>query len=268
MVASKERRTMADTPRGRFVWHELMTTDTKGAIAFYSEVIGWKTLVWEDGNYTMWVSPQGTMGGVNPLPEEAKKAGAPPHWMSNVSVGDVDAATSKAKGLGANILMPPADIPKIGRFSVIADPQGATVALFKPLEPAGGMTPHDITKPGEFCWGELIAADYEAAFKFYSQVVGWEQLGLFDMGPTGKYLLFGKDGTQYGGMFTKSADMKFPPCWLYYVEVKDLDGTIERIKSKGGKLMNGPVQVPTGSRIAQMIDPQGAAFAIHELAKN
>lgn len=249
---------------GRFVWHELMTTDTKAAIAFYTEIVGWKTQPWEDGNYTMWASSQGPMGGVNPLPEEAKKMGAPPHWMSNVEVADVDAAAAKAKKLGAQVLVPPSDIPKIGRFSVIADPQGANMALYKPL---ADMKLPDRTKPGEFCWSELIAADHTAAFKFYEELFGWEKLGEHDMGPMGKYLLFGKGESQYGGMFTKGKEMKMPPSWLYYVEVNKIDEVVERAKAKGAKLMNGPVTVPTGSRIAQMLDPQGAAFALHELAK-
>lgn len=255
---------MSDANVGRFVWHELMTTDTKGAIAFYSEVIGWKTKPWEDGNYTMWESSQGMMGGVNPLPEEARKMGAPPHWMSNVQVSDVDATASKAKGLGATIYVPPSDIPKIGRFSVFADPQGATIAVYKPL---GEMKLHDASKQGEFCWSELIAADHAAAFKFYSAIFGWEKLDEHDMGPMGKYLLFGKGKSQYGGMFTKGKDMPMPPAWLYYVEIDDLDAALTRAKSKGAKVISGPITVPTGARIAQLTDPQGAAFAMHEIAK-
>ena len=204
------------------------------------------------------------MGGVNPLPEEQKKMGVPPYWMSNVQVPDVDAATNKAKSLGAKVYVPPSDIPKIGRFSVIADPQGASLALFKP---EGDMKPHDSQKQGEFCWGELITTDHAAAMKFYGEVVGWEKVAEHDMGPMGMYLLFGKDGKELGGMFTKSKDMPMPPCWLYYVEVDNLDDAIARTKTHGGKVMNGPITVPTGARIAQMLDPQGAAFALHELAK-
>jgi predicted enzyme related to lactoylglutathione lyase len=255
---------MGDSNVGRFVWHELMTTDTKGAIAFYSEVIGWKTQVWEDGNYTMWSNSQGMLGGVNPLPDEARKMGAPPHWMSNVQVADVDATVAKAKSLGAQVYVQPSDIPKIGRFAVFADPQGASIAVFKPI---GEMKAQDSSKQGVFCWSELIAAEYGAAFKFYSAVLGWEKLGEHDMGPMGKYLLFGKDAAQYGGMFTKAKDMPTPPAWLYYVQVDDLDGTLVRVKNSGGKVLNGPVTVPTGARIAQVMDPQGAAFAVHELAK-
>jgi predicted enzyme related to lactoylglutathione lyase len=255
---------MSDSNDGRFVWHELMTTDTKGAISFYGDVIGWKTQVWEDGSYTMWASSQGTMGGVNPLPEPAKKMGAPPHWMANVQVADVDGTVQKAEKAKAQVFVPPTDIPKIGRFAVFADPQGASIAVFKPAE---YMKLHDANKQGEFCWGELIAGDHGAAFEFYRSVLGWEKVGEHDMGPMGKYLLFGKGTTQYGGMFTKGKDMPMPPSWLYYVQVDDLDGAIAKAKGKGGKLMNGPVAVPTGARIAQLLDPQGAAFALHELAK-
>src|SRR5262249_17260603 len=89
---------MSNAP-GRFVWYELLTTDTRGAIAFYTEVIGWKSQPFDQSAdpYTMWVSSQGPMGGVFPLPEEAKKMGAPPHWMAHVEVASVDATAAKAK---------------------------------------------------------------------------------------------------------------------------------------------------------------------------
>jgi len=68
-------------------------------------------------------------------------------------------------------------------------------------------------------------------------------------------------------MFTKGKDIPLPPHWLYYVQVDDLDASIERAKAKDAKLLNGPMEVPGGARIAQLMDPQGAAFALHEPAK-
>jgi predicted enzyme related to lactoylglutathione lyase len=74
--------------RGRFLWFDLMTTDTDGAKAFYTETIGWKTQAWEDTPagtpYTMWVAGETPVGGVNILPEEAKAMGAPSHWLAYV----------------------------------------------------------------------------------------------------------------------------------------------------------------------------------------
>jgi hypothetical protein len=226
-------------------------------VAFYTETVGWKTQPF-DGDYTMWVGTQGPLGGVTQLPEQAKKMGAPPYWQANFLVDNVDATCAKVKDLGGQVYVVE-DVPNVGRLAVIADPQGAVIAIVQPSEP---MSAHDVTKHGEFSWHELYTTDYEAAFKFYSAIAGWEKLGEFDMGPMGKYLLWGRDGKQLGGMMNKPPDMKSPPGWLYYVTATDFDAALERAKQKGARVMNGPMDVPGGQRIVQMIDPQGAAFAL------
>lgn len=250
---------------GRFVWHELMTTDTKAAMAFYSEVIGWKTQAFEESQpgkepYMMWVGSQGPLGGVMTLPEEAKKMGAPPHWMGHVAVTDVDATLAQVKAKGGNIYVPPMAIPKVGRFSVIADPQGASLSVF---QPDGDMQPHDTSKQGEISWNELLTTDAKAAFGFYSELFGWKLLTEMDMGPAGKYLIYGQGDKQYGGVMTKTPEMSFPSCWVYYIQVDDIDAAIARATGKGAKKMMGPMEVPGGTRVAQLTDPQGAVFALH-----
>jgi hypothetical protein len=246
-----------------FVWYELMTTDTKGAIAFYSEVVGWKTQPYEgspaDKPYTMWLSSQGPMGGVMELPAEVKSMGVPPHWMGHVGVANVDATVKQATAAGGSVMMPPTDIPKIGRFSVIADPQGATLSVFQSAEK---MPPHDTSKQGEVSWNELVTSDAPAGFAFYKGLFGWNVLQEMDMGPMGKYIIYGGDKS-YGGMMTKTPDMPMPPCWIYYFQVDDLEAAVARANAKGGKTMVGPMDVPGGTRVAQLSDPQGAVFALH-----
>jgi predicted enzyme related to lactoylglutathione lyase len=208
----------------------------------------------------MWVSGQGPLGGVMALPPEAAKMGAPPHWMAHVQVADVDATAARVKKLGGKVYKEPEDIPTVGRFAVIADPQGASLSIFKPSE---AMTLHDRTKEGEFCWNELGTSDSEAAFRFYSEIFGWKVLQEMDMGPGGKYRIFGVGDKQLGGMMTMPKGSPIPPSWLYYTQVPDLDAAIGRAKNKGAKLLNGPMDVP-GGRMAQLLDPQGAAFALHQ----
>jgi len=253
---------MTESNTGRFVWYELMTTDPKAAIAFYTEVVGWKTQPWENGEYTMWMGSQGPLGGAMVLPEAAKKMGAPPHWMANVQVADVNKTVARVRELGGKVYVEPSDIPKIGRYAVIADPQGASLSLIQPLE---AMTPHDVTKSGEFCWHELITTDQKAALHFYSELFGWERMLDFDMGPMGNYLIYGRNGVQLGGMVNKTKEMPMPPSYMYYIEVGDLDAAVTRAKNMGAKVLNGPMDVPGGARIAQLMDPQGAAFALHAL---
>jgi predicted enzyme related to lactoylglutathione lyase len=248
---------------GRFVWYEDLARDPKAAIDFYTDVIGWKTQPFTEGgnDYVMWVGNQGPLGGVMKLPDEAAKMGAPPHWMAHVQVSSVDETAALAKKLGGKVHKEPTDIPTVGRFAVIADPQGASLSIFTP---ASEMNLHDSSKPGEFCWNELLTADSVAAFKFYSQLFGWKIIEEMDMGPTGKYRVFGIGDKQMGGMMTTPKGSPMPPTWIYYTETSNLNSALDRAKKRGAKVMNGPMDVPGGGRIAQLTDPQGAAFALHE----
>lgn len=255
---------MTDSGTGRVVWYELLTTDPKAAIAFYTEIVGWKTQAWDTGDYTMWVGSQGPLGGVSVLPEMAKQLGAPPYWQANIQVASVDETVAKVKELGGRVYLVE-DVPTVGRLAVIADPQGAVIAVFTP---ATDMQAHDLTRPGEFSWHELYTTDHEAAFAFYSQIAGWERLGEVDMGPVGTYLLWGRGGKQLGGMMTTPRHLKtpdgrdVPPSWMFYVTTEDLDAALARATAAGARVLNGPMEVPGGQRIVQLMDPQGAAFSL------
>lgn len=257
---------MADD-RGCFVWYDLMTPDKDAAIAFYREVTGWGTQEWEGGAwpYTMWTAGEAPLGGIVPMGEAEREKGLPPHWLAYVFVPDVDAAATQAEGLGGKVMHPPTDIPGAGRFTVIADPQGAVLALFTPSSDSSGETGPPAV--GRFSWHELATSDWRGAFEFYSRLLGWEQLEAMDMGEHGIYQLYGHGGAPLGGMFTRPADMPGPPAWLYYVRVADLDAAAERVTASGGTVLHGPMDVPGGDRIAQCLDPQGAFFALHWTAQ-
>jgi predicted enzyme related to lactoylglutathione lyase len=251
---------MTQSVPGNFIWYDYLANDAEAAIAFYGHVVGWKAQPIQQG-YTMFVGTQGAQAGTVGMPEEARKQGAPPHWTSNVHVADVDATVALVRKLGGRVLTEPKEFPNVGRLATIADPQGATINLFAP---ANAMTLHDRTKPGAFTWSELYAAEHESAFAFYSSLFGWKKSRELDMGPAGKYLIYALGGTDLGGMMTKPKEIPAPPHWMYYVEIAGLDDAIARAKSKGAKLLNGPEEVPGGARIAQLVDPQGGAFALHE----
>jgi predicted enzyme related to lactoylglutathione lyase len=253
---------MGSEHNGRFVWYEHLTKDSKAAIEFYGEVMGWQTQPFGDGgHYVMWVSSQGPLGGVMGLPEELAKMGAPPHWMAHVQVGSVDATAALAKQLGGKIHKEPEDIPTVGRFAVIGDPQGAFLSIF---QPAGEMPLHDPGKPGEFCWSELVTSDNAAAFSYYGKLFGWKVLEDMDMGPMGTYRIFGLGDQRVGGMMAAPKGSSLPPAWGYYTSVPDLDAAVKSATKRGAKVTNGPMDIPGGARIAQLVDPQGAAFALHQ----
>jgi uncharacterized protein len=244
---------------GRFVWYEHLTRDVPAAISFYSEVVGWKTQPFEGREYVMWAGSQGPLGGVIAMGKEL--AGIPPHWMAHVQVADVDATVAKARRLGGNVHHGPEDIPDVGRFAVLEDPQGAFLSIFRPGE-GGDMDVHDLSRDGEFCWNELTTKDGAAALEFYSGLFGWKVLEEMDMGPMGTYRVFGLGDLRLGGVASPGGQ-GVPPAWLYYVSVTDLDAAVARARKRGGKVLMGPADIPGGGRIAQLADAQGAAFALH-----
>jgi hypothetical protein len=109
-----------------------------------------------------------------------------------------------------------------------------------------------------------MTTDQTGAFTFYNTLFGWEKGEATDMGPMGIYQVFGRRGRSLGGMFNKPPQMPAPPHWMLYVRVPDVDKATERVKALGGKILNGPMDVPGGDRIVQCMDPQGAAFALHQ----
>jgi predicted enzyme related to lactoylglutathione lyase len=248
--------------RGRFVWHELMTSDPAAAQSFYKHVVGWGTSKWDSSSidYTMWTADEAPVGGVMPIPQEAAAMGAPPNWLAYVEVPDVDATVVQATTLGATVLSPAQTIPDVGRFAVLRDPQGAVFAVITSENPIPDETD---PKQREFSWHELVTENYKAADAFYNTLFGWETKDDVDMGPIGVYHMFGRDRFTYGGMFNKPADMPAPPHWMPYVQVDSADDAAERATKAGGTVINGPMEVPGGDRIATIVDPQGAVFSVH-----
>jgi predicted enzyme related to lactoylglutathione lyase len=252
---------MTENTLGRFVWYDLMTTDPAAAQAFYTKVIGWGTMPYEGPMpYTLWThEPGAPLGGVMALADEAKAAGAPPHWLGYVSTPRCAVTAEQAAKLGGRILVEPQEIPGQGTFAVLADPQGAVIAIYQSKTGIPVDTPAAIR---QFSWHELATADWEQAFAFYADLFSWSKTDDLDMGEAGTYRMYGFGQWPLGGMFTKPKEMPASG-WLYYVMVPDVNAAVERVKEAGGTILNGPEEVPGGDLVAQCLDPQGAAFALH-----
>jgi predicted enzyme related to lactoylglutathione lyase len=153
----------------------------------------------------------------------------------------------------------------MGRFAVLADPQGATFAVYTPPgPPPEGST--DPCGPGVFNWHELTTTDYAAALDFYVALFGWEKGPAHDMGSMGIYQIISLGGAQIGGIYNLHAPST-PPHWLSYVGVVDCAKATAAAKAGGARVLNGPMEVPGGSWISMLMDPQGGAFAVVEPPK-
>jgi predicted enzyme related to lactoylglutathione lyase len=251
-------------PASRFVWYELMTSDVRAAAAFYAEAVGWKA-DHSDPQYTLLKVGDAQVAGMMATPPELKAMGVPPTWSGYVLVDDVDATEARVLQLGGKVHRPGSDIPDVGRFAVVADPQGASFMLFKPFRtdpppmPAPGA-------PGTTGWHELHAADGATVWKFYATLFGWTKGEAMDMGPDGIYQMFDIDGVPSGAVMTKEA-AQAAPGWRYYFQVDAIDAAVRRLSAAGGVVTMGPHPVPGDLWIVHARDPQGAVFALMSMTK-
>ena len=253
-------------PQGDFVWYELMTPDPEGSKAFYDAVVGWNIgeAAPEFNGYRMIGRSDGKFaGGVMPLTAEMQQHGARPTWLGYIHVIDVDESVRQIAQAGGKALMHPFDIPNVGRIALVTDPQGAPFYVMKPIPPADDPTgKSDVFSPDQpqrVRWNELSTSDPDAAVGFYTRQFGWKQEGDMDMGEMGKYRFI------QSGPVTIGAIMRKPPplpvsVWTYYIGVDDIDRAVAAIDNGGGRILNGPMEIPGGEFALNGMDPQGAAF--------
>jgi uncharacterized protein len=254
--------TTVTTLLGRPVWYELMTTDTAAAERFYKDVVGWTSAPFENSPNPYTVFKRSGDVGVAGLLARPAGMNAPPFWSMYVAVPKLEDAVAHITRLGGSELSPMIDVPTVGRIQMMKDPQGAAFYIIQPEAREG--RPETTPEVGEGSWHELMTTDAPAAMKFYSEVFGWQPSESMDMGALGKYQMFNRPSGMIGGMMNKPPEMaQVPPHWMIYFRVPDINRAVERIKANGGKILNGPMEVPGGDWVVNAMDPQGAAFALH-----
>lgn len=245
----------------RFIWYELSTNDKAAASAFYTEVVGWTM---QDSqtpgmDYSLWLAGENMVGGMMTIPPEAAAMGMRPTWLGYLNVADVDQSVARITTKGGRLLFGPIDVPNVGRFATVADPQGAAFYVMTPgME--GESTSFAHGKPGHIGWNELLAQDGEAAFAFYSEEFGWQKSDAIDMGPMGVYQLFKSGEVVIGGMMTNTNAPQ--PFWNFYFNVAEINAAKARVEAAGGKVLHGPMQVPGGQFVLQAMDTEGAVFGL------
>ena len=253
---------MTAQAKSPFIWYDLMTSDLDQAVAFYKAVVGWE--IRDSGSpgmtYMLFGNSGKDVGGM--VSWNAVGESQPTKWSGHIHTPDVDAETAAVVADGGREIKPPQDIPGVGRFSVVTDPQGADYLLFQPnlTEAPPRLKPADL---GAVSWHELSTTDWEKAWEFYSKHYGWAKDMAVDMGPMGTYQVFKLEGETFaGGMMNLPPNAPTHPAWLFYFTVEDINAAAQRIKDNGGSILYGPNQVPGGAWTLQAVDPQGGHFAV------
>ncbi|WP_205479575.1 VOC family protein [Sphingomonas arenae] len=253
-----------ETKQGDFVWYELMSPDTAASGAFYTGLLGWR--VSDNPDYREIRASEGMVGGMLQLTPEMKAGGARPAWLGYIAVDDVDATLRRAEAAGGRTILPARDMVGVGRFAIVADPQGAALYVIRPT-PREGM--HDATShafaaerpmEGHCAWNELSSDDPAAAWRFYGDLFGWAKDGDLDMGPLGKYE-FIRHGFMLGAIMPRMPQMPVS-AWTFYFRVPDIDAAHDYARAHGATILMEPMEIPGGEYSLNILDPQGASVGL------
>lgn len=243
-------------------WIDLGSPDTGAAAAFYQAVLGWgyQSAGPDSGGYGFFTLDGKTVAALGPLTEE----GAASAWTVYFATPDADATAKAVEDAGGTVRVGPMDVFTAGRTAAFTDPTGAQFAVWQPGETRGLDA---VTVPGTLCWTELYAGDHAVATTFYASVFGWQTREAPMPGMT--YTLVRpagtEEGAELGGIMPISPEMSaggVTPRWQPYFEAADCDAVVAAAQGHGGKLLMGPVDLPGVGRLAQLLDPFGAPFAL------
>jgi predicted enzyme related to lactoylglutathione lyase len=247
---------------GTFSWVDLATTDQAGAKQAYGRLFGWEfdDRPVEDGVvYTMCTLNGKTVCGISQQREDERSMGIPPHWNNYVTTDDVDARTAKAGELGGNVLVEPFDVFDSGRMSVVADPTGAVLSMWQPLNHIGAEL---VNVPGALTWNEEATKDMDGAKEFYAGLFGWRFEDM-EGAPLPYSIIFNGDRTNGGLRLQGEMEAGVPPNWVPYFAVESVDDAVARAGELGFNVIVPPVDVAAG-RFAGVSDPQGAVVCVFE----
>ena len=263
---------------GDFIWYELLTSEPQAAADFYGTVVGWTANKSDmpGMDYRLLHIGDHDVGGLMAITPDMAAGGAMPGWLGYVGVDDVDKMAASIADGGGTILMEPQNIPDVGRFAMVADPQGAPFYIMKPTPPAdqpdaeSHAFSYDHPRIGHCAWNELATSDVEGAKHFYGQRFGWVKDGEMDMGPMGAYEFLRhtgrSDGSVMGQGMLGAVMPKMPgmpvSAWTYYFRVPDIDVGVAHIEAGGGQIVQPSVEIPGGDYSLVASDPQGAHFGL------
>jgi predicted enzyme related to lactoylglutathione lyase len=245
---------------GQFVWRDLVSTDTSAARRFYGALLGWEFDEAERNGRTYLIARDagGPFAGIVDIAAE-ENVGS--HWVSYVSVPDVDKAAAAFESAGGKVLVAPLDTDG-ARAAVVADPQGAPLGLVRlnggdPTVPASPRT-------GRFFWTEYLAADAKQALDFYEQQFGYQSEST-DTGLGLEYFVLRRDRADAGLLqIPDNASQNVRPNWLPYVLVDDPAPLVAKVSGLGGQVLLEPTLERRKSTLAIVADPSGGVVALQK----
>ncbi len=249
---------------GGFCWAGLAAADPIAAAAFYVDLFAWDArelaagsparvnVLCRDGEDAAILYRQ---------TEDARAAGAPPHWNSFVSVEDAAATVARAEALGGTAAFrEPFDVTTAGRVAAIRDPSGALLSLWEPRGRVGATVVEEL---GAMCWNELATSDLRRAQSFYRELFGW----VYETGDDGHTTIWnaGRRNGSIRGHSILEEDVE--AAWLPYFGVESAEDAAHQAEGLGGQVVVSATETRSGI-LSVIADPEGAAFGVLQMSSN
>ena len=239
---------------GKFIWHDLVTSDVATAKSFYGQLFSWTFE--QRGRYTMVKLDGKRVAGildVQPTSSEVPAA----RWISSLSVADVDQAVSVVSAHGGKVHKGPETILDRGRVALVSDPQGAQLSLIhtKKGDPGDGSI-----ADGSWLWHELWTNNPESSVNFYQELAGYSTIEELD-----SYLIL-KAGDKWRAGIRHLFNQALEQRWVPVIKVNDVKAISTLAKQFGGKVIIEAENPDYADQVALLADPSGALFMIQEWA--
>ncbi len=239
---------------GKFIWTDLVSTDIDAAAAFYGQLFGWQISPYDE-NYRVIRNQGQLIGGIS---RNAADNAERSHWISYVSIGDVDAAHTRLIEAGATPVVEPLTIEGRGQFGIYHGPDGA---VFGVLDAEQGDPPERGADIGDWIWIELWSKRPQLAAAFYDDL-GYTVARNWASANEADQLLVAGDYARAG--IVEGHPEQKRSGWLLYVRVADIAATLSRAKSLGGKPLQLSGDANPNGDIAIVQDPTGGVVALYQ----
>ena len=246
---------------GKFVWHDLLTTDSPAVEKFYAGLFGWTFEVQKgrENPYKAIRLAGVPIGGI--VDVSAMKADTPSStWLSYVSVADVDKTVAAMRSRNCKVLREPGPVGAAAIAAVVVDPQGAILGLAKIAK--GDPPDVDLVPEGSFLWMEYVAEDAPGAIAFYKDALGYAAERIDGGAAVEYYALKVGDKPRAGLYATPWKEVRSN--WLPYVRVADAGAAAKKAESLGGRILLAPKPEVRNGTLAIVTDPSGAALALQK----
>lgn len=244
------------------IWYELITPDADATGRFYGTVLGWQFERMPGGPQMDYRIASASGTAVAGLMQQPDGQEMPLRWLVYFGVEDVDRSVRDAEQAGASVHIPPTDIPEVGRFAFLADPQGALFYVMRGAsdEDSRSFQCGQKVPQGHAVWNELSAPDADAAIAFYGALLGLRREGGMPMGELGDYSFIHAGPDCIGAVMGEMPSGQ--PGWQVYFSVDDIDEAVDRLGRAGGRIVQGPDEIPGDCLTVVAEDDRGTRFGL------